>query len=316
MKRFDGKIALVTGAARGIGAATAKLLQAEGASVLGLDIAPVQHCDAHLNLDLSKPEKISAELDALAKEGVEIDILIHAAALCPTHPLQDTSIDLWRKVLDVNLIAAAELVKCVSKGMTARKLGTIVNVVSVSAFLPKPDQLEYGASKAALTSLTYSLAASLGPYGIRVNGVAPGIIDTPLTKEIAEARARKGGSSADPLESVPLKRMGTAEEVAKAICFLASDDASYINGQILGVDGGLSDEVTMAANGLWHLSFTVSDLDRSVSFYRDLLGLVLVHRQTQQNEYTSRLVGFNDVHLDVAMLTIPGAETGRFWASP
>jgi NAD(P)-dependent dehydrogenase (short-subunit alcohol dehydrogenase family) len=233
MKRFEGRIALVTGAARGIGAATARQLQEEGASVLGLDIAPVPHCDAHLDLDLSKPEKIAGELDALAKEGVEIDILIHAAALCPTHLLEDSEIGLWRKVLDINLIAGAELAKCVSKGMKARKLGAIVNVVSVSAFLPKSDQIEYGASKAALTSLTYSLAAVLGPYGIRVNGVAPGIIDTPLTKEIAEARGVK--SSAD---SVPLKRMGSAEEVAKAICFLASDDASYINGQILGVDGG------------------------------------------------------------------------------
>jgi NAD(P)-dependent dehydrogenase (short-subunit alcohol dehydrogenase family) len=243
MKRFEGKIALVTGAARGIGAAAARQLQAEGASVLGLDISPVPHCDAHLELDLSKPEKIAPELEALAQEGVEIDILVQAAALCPTHPMEDTSIGIWRKVIDINLVAAAELAKCVSKGMVARKRGAIVNVVSVSAFLPKPDQMEYGASKAALTSLTYSLAAALGPHGVRVNGIAPGIIDTALTQEIAEARAK--GKSVRPedlidsaLVNVPLRRMGTPEEVAKAICFLAGDEASYINGQILGVDGG------------------------------------------------------------------------------
>jgi NAD(P)-dependent dehydrogenase (short-subunit alcohol dehydrogenase family) len=236
MNRFEGKIALVTGAARGIGAAIAKQLQDEGASVLGVDIAATPNCNAHLDLDLSKPERIAPELASLAKEGVDIDILIHAAAICPTHSLVETSVDLWRRVLDVNLVAAAELAKAASQGMKERGSGAIVNIASVSAFLPKTDQIEYGASKAALISLTHSLAAILGPYGIRVNGVAPGIIDTPLTREIAQKRATNPQALG---KAVPQGRLGTVEEVAAAVCFLASDDAAYINGQILGVDGGL-----------------------------------------------------------------------------
>lgn len=226
--RFAAKKVLVTGAARGIGKVIAAKLRAEGADVTSLDQLPSDICQNNLLFDLSLPQNLAnllAELD--------FDVVVHGAAICPTQSWQDSCPETWQKVLAVNVISPAEITRLLAKRMMERKSGRILALASVSGFLPKPDQIEYGASKAALVSLVRTWAAVLGPHQICVNGLAPGLIDSPLTDEIAAQRG-----AAPHTERVPLGRLGTMEEVADAALWLLSDEAGYINGQIIGVDGG------------------------------------------------------------------------------
>lgn len=226
--RFGSKRALVTGAGRGIGLAIARKLREEGAEVSNLDLVSSDICQHNLLFDLSQPQNLPNLLEQL-----DFDLVVHGAAICPTQSWQDSCPETWQKVMAINVIAPAEITRILSKGMMDRKTGRVVALASVSSFLPKPDQIEYGASKAALVSLVRTWAAVLGPHHVCVNGLAPGLIDSPLTDEIAAQRG-----AAPQAERVPLGRLGTMEEVADAAVWLLSDEASYINGQIIGIDGG------------------------------------------------------------------------------
>lgn len=226
--RFEGKRALVTGAGRGIGQAIALKLKQEGAEVTNMDLLPSEFCHYNLLFDLSQPQNLTHLLAQL-----DFDLVVHGAAICPTQSWEDSNAEIWQKVMAINVIAPAEITRLLAKGMMERKSGRILALASVSSFLPKPDQIEYGASKAALVSLVRTWAAVLGPYQICVNGLAPGLIDSPLTEEIAALRG-----AAPQAEKVPLGRLGTMEEVADAALWLLSDEAKYINGQIIGIDGG------------------------------------------------------------------------------
>lgn len=257
------KRAVVTGAAQGIGLAVAQALKAAGHSVIGVDRQPLgEHIaglysqlglaededrlramlaeprwDIYEQLDISDPEAIMG----FAQKIGPVDYLVNCAGVCVTQQLDEISVECWDRTQDINtrgpFLLGRELAKSMGPGCA------IVNMVSVSGFLPKLEQVDYGASKAALVSLTRSMALIYGPKGIRVNAVAPGVIETPLTHQIAEQRGKLRG--VDPMETLqpviqntPLRRIGTAQEVAKAVLFLLSDDASFITGQTLNVCGG------------------------------------------------------------------------------
>lgn len=238
MGELEGKCALVTGAAQGIGEAIATLFRSEGARVITLDRQPGV-CD--LTLDLSNTSEIDpcvASLDYCP------EILVNAAGICLTRPFFEIDLAGFERTLSVNVLGLFALMQSVAGRMVAEGVaGSIVNITSNSGFLPKREQLDYGASKAAVVSVTRSAAISLAEHGIRVNAVAPGVIDTPLTRSIAEERSKIRGVPPEEtlrpvIEGLPMRRMGGAEEVAQIALFLASDRSSYVTGQTYLVDGG------------------------------------------------------------------------------
>jgi D-sorbitol dehydrogenase (acceptor) len=236
--RLEGKRALITGAAQGIGQAIAEEFIAEGAVVETLD-RQEGLCDH--TLDLANTDSISSFVSSLS---VCPDILVNSAGVCLTKTFFDIDLESFEQTFRVNVFGLFALSQAIASRMKAEgKGGAIINIASNSAFGPKLEQLDYGASKAAVVSITKSSALSLGPLGIRVNAIAPGIIDTPLTQSIALQRAKIRGVSpketlAPVLSALPLTRMGTTVEVAALAVFLASDEASYITGQTYLVDGG------------------------------------------------------------------------------
>ena len=235
---FAGKTVLVTGAAQGIGRSIAEKFKECGASIIGLD-RQSEACE--ITYDLSETDGIGALI-----EGLDVcpDILVNAAGICHTRSFFNIDLDKFEQTLRINVTAAFALLQAVARRLVAEsKPGNVINIASNSGFVPKLEQLDYGASKAALVSLTRSAALSLGPSGIRVNAIAPGVIDTPLTQAIAHERAEVRGVSPSEtlmpvLSGLPLRRIGQPSEVASLACFLASDEASYITGQTILVDGG------------------------------------------------------------------------------
>lgn len=250
MSRSDN-VALVTGAGGDIGRAICLELLQFGMGVVGSD-----RSECELRQTKADAERFGAAADFFAVDLTDADgperllqqtldafgglsLLVNCAGVCPTHPLSEATPDSWQRTLNLNTVIPALLSQRAAERMVDGS-GAIVNVASISAFLPKLDQAEYGASKAALVSVTRSLAKALAPRGIRVNAVAPGIIDTELTHSIAFARSGVVGAVPAAVGDVPLSRMGLPEEVAKVVRFLASSDASYVTGQTLNVCGGLS----------------------------------------------------------------------------
>ncbi|MBT3704000.1 MAG: SDR family oxidoreductase [Alphaproteobacteria bacterium] len=240
------KVALVTGAARGIGLATAKKFLSEGWQVVMLDIdgeTQVQARDAlgaadntlAVECDVSDPDQVAAAVEAsLAKFG-RIDALVNNAGIAVFKPVVDTSFEEWSRVLAVNLNGPFICSQACIPTMRANGGGSIVNITSISGTRASMLRVAYGTSKAALMHLTKQQAAELGNYGIRVNAVSPGPVDTAMAKEVHTPDIR-----ADYHDAIPLNRYGTEEELAEAVFFLSSDKASYINGHTLNVDGGFA----------------------------------------------------------------------------
>jgi NAD(P)-dependent dehydrogenase (short-subunit alcohol dehydrogenase family) len=238
------KVAFVTGAARGIGLATAIRFVDDGWQVAMLDIlgdtlrsavTALNRADATLALeaDVADPEAVQAAVEQARRRFGRIDALVNNAGIAVFKPLLDVTLEEWKRVLDVNLTAPFLMTQAVAPIMRDQGGGAIVNITSISGLRASTLRVAYGTSKAGLAHLTKQQAAELGEYGIRVNAVAPGPVDTAMAKAVHTPAIR-----ADYHDHIPLNRYGLETELANAICFLCGDQAAYITGQVLAVDGG------------------------------------------------------------------------------
>ena len=238
------KVALVTGAARGIGLATARRFLAEGWGVALLDIeaallreatASLANADNTLALhcDVADAAQVEAAMDQVARRFSRLDALVNNAGVAVFAPLLETSEADWNRILAVNLSGPFICTKAAVPLLREAGGGAVVNITSISAVRASTLRSAYGTSKAGLAHLTKQLAVELASLGIRVNGVAPGPVDTAMAKAVHTPEIR-----ADYHDAIPLNRYGLEDELAEAILFLSSDRASYITGQILAVDGG------------------------------------------------------------------------------
>jgi 3-oxoacyl-[acyl-carrier protein] reductase len=234
---LDGKTALVTGASRGIGAAIARELARAGASVVlgyrsGKDEAESLASELGgraVQADVSTPD----DAKRLVDEAGDLDILVNNAGLTRDGVLARMSDDDWRAVIETNLSSVFYTCRAVTRGMMKRRAGAIVNVSSIVGVHGNWGQTNYAASKAGIIGFTKSLAQELGSRGVRANVVAPGYVKTQLTDVIPEEAREK------MLGLTPLGRLGEPEDIAGAVRFLCSDEASFITGEVLLVDGGL-----------------------------------------------------------------------------
>ncbi|GAB3681641.1 3-oxoacyl-ACP reductase FabG [Actinocorallia lasiicapitis] len=240
MGRFTGKVVVVTGGAQGIGAATVRRFTDEGATVAVVDLgaaARTGHPHAY-DCDVTDAAAVQAVFDRVAAELGGLDVLVNNAGIIRDNLLFKMSKDDWDAVLDVNLTGVFHCCRAAQKHMVAQRSGKIVSLSSRSA-LGARGQANYGAANAGIQALTATLAIELGPFGITVNAVAPGYIATAMTDATA---VRVGATPEDHQAEVagrtPLRRVGRPEEVASVIAFLASEDASYVSGQTLYINGG------------------------------------------------------------------------------
>ena len=248
MSRYAGRVAVVTGSARGIGAATAQRFAAEGASVAILDLdqdaaaATAAGLGAEkavgLACDVSKADSVEAAVSRVVEELGKVDILVNNAGVTRDNLLFKMTEDDWDLVMNVHLRGSFLMSREVQKHMVAAKYGKILNLSSVSA-LGNRGQANYSAAKMGLQGFTRTLALELGPFGINVNAIAPGFIVTDMTDDTARRvgvepeEYRKGAAAV-----TPVRRVGYPEDIAATAAFLCSDEASYITGQTLYVDGG------------------------------------------------------------------------------
>jgi 3-oxoacyl-[acyl-carrier protein] reductase len=247
MYDFKGKAALVTGGSRGIGRAIAVTLAQGGASVAinyaGNEAAAQEALELvrkagapkakAMKFDVADPAACAAAVEEVVAELGGLHVLVNNAGIAVDQLVMRIKDDDWQRQLDVNLTGAFNLIRAATRPMMKQRGGAIVNLTSVVGEMGNAGQAAYSATKGALISLTKSVARELASRSIRVNAVAPGFIDTDMTSGLPEAARTK------MLETIPLARLGTAQEVAEAVAWLASDRAAYVTGEVLRVNGGM-----------------------------------------------------------------------------
>jgi 3-oxoacyl-[acyl-carrier protein] reductase len=253
MGRFDGRVAVITGAARGIGFGTAARFAEEGASVAIIDLDESAAAEAAAKLpvtgeakavgigcDVSDAASVDAAIERTVSELGGIHILVNNAGITRDNLLFKMTEDDWDLVMNVHLKGAFLMTKAAQKHFVAQKYGKVVNTSSISA-LGNRGQANYSAAKMGLQGFTRTLGLELGPFGINVNAIAPGFIATEMTDATA-ARLKMDVEEFRRLnaEANPVKRVGEPADIAAAVCFLAADESSYITGQTIYVDGGAS----------------------------------------------------------------------------
>ncbi|MGO8914542.1 MAG: SDR family NAD(P)-dependent oxidoreductase [Stellaceae bacterium] len=252
MDRLQGKRAIVTGAGSGIGRASAKLFAAEGAAVLVVDKVPPAIEETAAEIKAAGGKAIAVAADAGAEADVQgfvqkavkelggIDVIFANAGISGgLVPLFEQSVELWREILRINLIGPFLAIRHGGPVMVKQGKGSIICTASVAGLRANAGGNPYSASKAGVISLVQTSANSLTGTGVRVNAICPGLIETGMTRPIFE-RAREHGSEGNIGQLNPLQRAGEPAEIAAMALFLASDEASYVNGQAIAVDGGLS----------------------------------------------------------------------------
>ena len=242
MMDFQGKIALVTGASSGMGAETARLLSDGGARVFGAQRGLSDFEDIAVDFaDPSSPEKA---IDHIANATGQLDILVNNAGVMREGTVEETSLDDWYLQMQINLTAPFLLIRYAMPLLRAAR-GAIVNVGSIEGLGNNPRHPAYGASKAGLHGLTRAVAVDHGPDGVRCNAVAPGWIDTPLNEDFIASLAEPAAFRAKIGGIHPLGRTGAPQEVAELICWLASDAAGFVTGQVWTIDGGRMSKLSL-----------------------------------------------------------------------
>ncbi|MCV7154960.1 SDR family NAD(P)-dependent oxidoreductase [Mycolicibacterium pyrenivorans] len=230
------KTALVTGGTSGIGRAIADRLRLEGNHVATIDLTE-SDTDFSLIADVTDRDQVDEALDTVRAALGPITILVNAAGMTSFRRFTNITFDEWKKVIDVNLHGVFHVTQAVLPDMLEAGWGRIVNISSSSTHSGSAFQGSYVAAKTAVNGLTKSLALEYGPDGITANIVPPGSIDTPMLRQ-AEAKGLLGGSIEDIAKSIPVRRIGRPEDIAATCAFLVSEEAGYITGQIVGVNGG------------------------------------------------------------------------------
>jgi len=240
MGRLNGKVALITGAARGQGATEAALFAAEGARVFLTDVLDQDGAataaavgGSYRHHDVADEAGWRETVDWVVAEAGRLDVLVNNAGIFRVVPMLDTTVDLWHRIMDVNALGVFLGMRAAAPAMVASGGGSIVNISSIAGMHASPTAFAYGASKWAVRGMSKSAAVELAPSGVRVNSVHPGIIDTEMITEV-------GDDWREVLTPrIPLGRPAAAEEVARLVLFLASDESSYCTGHEYVVDGGI-----------------------------------------------------------------------------
>jgi 2-keto-3-deoxy-L-fuconate dehydrogenase len=240
MGSFAGLGALVTGGASGIGLATARALAAQGARVAVLDLAPHGPADlAYVRADVSDDAAVQEAVATAVADLGGLDVLVNNAGIGAQGGVEDNSDDEWRRVLDVNVLGTVRITRAALPALRKSRHAAIVNMCSIAATAGLPQRALYSASKGAVLSLTMAMAADLLPHGIRVNAVNPGTADTPWVGRLLGSAADPAAERAALAARQPHGRLVAPEEVAAAVCYLASPAAGSTTGTALAVDGGM-----------------------------------------------------------------------------